>query len=228
MFSGSLVLPYIIRHINKDIKISCYEHNPYLTSFYDQIKNNLKNFIIEYGKIIDTLKSINNPGDKIKEMVKNINVLDKTNQSVCYYISLKVSFNGMINYNKNHISLTIDKKHLNSLLNNNLNHVKLKDFSNFLSTIKIYKSDIKYSYNDILSRIDKNTIVYINPPYFDKYSYKLYFGTFNEESNINSIFIKELYNNYNINDIVVKSQMNRKEFIRNEILITNFDYKLEK
>lgn len=141
------------------------------------------------------------------------------------------------------------KNILNSLLKNNLNHIKLKDFSNFLSTIKIYKTDIKNSYNDILSRIDKNTIVYIDPPYFVKYSYKLYFGTFNEvehinlkcfidelshngymfvESNINSIFIKELYNNYNINDIVVKSQMNRKEFIRNEILITNFDYKLEK
>lgn len=161
-----------------------------------------------------------------------------------YYIALKVSYLGLLNYNKNDISLTIDKKHLTSLLKNNIDHDKLSIFSKFLSTINIYNIDIKDNYNNILNTINKNDFVYIDPPYLDKNSYKLYFGNFNEQdhinlklfvdkltsngyifikSNIDSMYIKKLYNKYNIKSITVNSKMNKKN-IRKELLITNFDY----
>lgn len=245
LFSGSLVLSYFSRYINKKIEINCYEHNPYLINFYEQIRDNLDNFVIKYNENIEKLKNIENPEDHIKEMIKNITELDFTTQAVYYYIGLKVSFYGMLNYNKNNISLSVNKKRLDSLFKNKIDHDKLDKYSKFLSTINIHKINISNNYDNILDNIDKETIVYIDPPYCDNHSYKLYFGTFNEldhiklkkfidkltinkyifiKSNIDSVFTRNLYNNYNIEYINVKSQINKSNFERKEILVTNFNY----
>lgn len=65
LFSGSMTIPYIIRTLNKNIKITCYENNPYLISFYNYIQNNLDEFILKLN--IDTFDN-----KKKRDMVLDI------------------------------------------------------------------------------------------------------------------------------------------------------------
>lgn len=56
LFSGSLVLPYIIRNIKPNIKIKCYENNPYLIRFYKYISENVENFILEINNKMEMIQ----------------------------------------------------------------------------------------------------------------------------------------------------------------------------
>lgn len=246
MYSGSLLIPYLIRNINKDIEIICYENNPYLVNFYNILKNNISGFIKKYKDIINMLKKEENPKEKIKVIIKEINNLDNISKSVWYYIAINTSYYNVLKYSSKDILLNINNKYLDKLLNidMNIDINKFTKFSDFLKTIELNCIDINNNYNNIFERINKDTITYIDPPYYDKFSNRIYFSKYNEmeyiklkqfndiltkngyifiKSNCDSIFIRNLYNNYNIEQIDINTKM-KKNTIRKELLITNFDY----
>lgn len=246
LYSGSLLIPYLIRNINKDIEIICYENNPYLVTFYNILKNNISEFIKKYKDIINMLKKEENPKNIIKIIIKNINNLDNISKSVWYFITVNISYYNVLKYSTKGIILNINTKYLSKLLNidTNIDMNKFIKFSEFLKTIELNCIDINNNYSNILERINKDTIIYIDPPYYDKFSNRIYFSKYNEmeyiklkqfndilmengyifiKSNCDSTFIRNLYNNYNIEQIDINVKM-KKNTIRKELLITNFEY----
>jgi hypothetical protein len=247
LFSGSLVLPYIIRNIKPNIKIKCYENNPYLIRFYKYISENVENFILEINNKIEIINNEKNIDLYLKGILKEIDTFNDSIQGLWYFVITNISHCNMISYKTNGISsVTFNKKEFcrftkkcqdGTLFN------KLRNFSNFIKTIEINNVNIIENYTKIKNVIDKNTLLYIDSPYYGRNSNKLYYTNFNLSdhielnkfvnnisnnnilfilSNSDTIFINNLYNNFNINKYEIKSNINTK--IRKELIITNFKY----
>lgn len=249
MFSGSLLVSYILYNTCENINIECYENNILLINFYNFIKKDVNKFIVDYINIINELKEEQNIYDYIKNIANNIyNLNDNNKQGLYYFLLVNLSFYNIINYTKKGISITIDKRILNRLIKEDINTENLKEklnkYSKFLNNIIIHNIDIKKNYDKIFNGFKEDTLIYLDPPYDDNQSNKIYFGTFNKinhvnlkqkldtlyltntvfiQSNIDNDFIKNLYKNYNIDKIQIEGKINKNK-IRDELLITNFNY----
>lgn len=247
LYSGSMVLSYIIKHMLPNIKIHCYENNPYLINFYKYIKHDVAGFILDINNKLEIINKIENIDSYIKNILKKINNLTEKEQSIWYFISINISHCNMLSYKTNGFSsVTFNEKEFNRFKNkcqkdtfiNNLNK-----YSEFINKIEIHDININENYNEILKTIGNDTITYIDPPYYGNNTNKLYYSNFTITnhvllwnfvndlskkdllfilSNSNTVFINNLYNNFNIKNINVNSKIKSRE----ELIITNFNYKL--
>jgi DNA adenine methylase len=247
LFSGSMVLSYIIRYINKDIKITCYENNPYLINFYKYISNDLEDFLKNLKKEINIIINCQDKNLYIKGILKNIDTISDKEMGMWYFILINISHCNIISYKIQGISsVTFNSKELDrlmKLINNGNLYKKLKKYSDFIKTIEINDIDITRNYYKIIKEINHNTFLYIDSPYYNSNSNKLYYSNFNVNDNLelnkfvniisknnilfmlsnsDTVFIENLYNNFNINKFSVKFNINCKD--RKEFLITNFIY----
>lgn len=243
MFSGSLVIPYILKSYYKDIEIECYENNTFLLNFYEYLKYDFVGFINEYKFLCKNLKEKDKPIDYFKELIFNIDIKNKNTIGLYYYILCKVGYYNISKYIDNKLIIYIDPKKFDNLLNKNNETIikQLYEFSLFLNKIKIIKTNIKENYDLVYNNLDKNVVVYIDPPYDTNInSYEMYSTKFDKDdhiilrnfieklnkinvpfiaSNRNTPFINSIYRNFHIEKINVKNLISNET--REEVIITN-------
>lgn len=154
LFSGSMVVPYIIRYINKDITISCYENNPYLINFYKYISNNLDEFVKELNYKLNIIKKHHDKDLYMKGILKEIDTFSDEEMGLWYFILINISHCNIISYNSKGISsATFNNKELDriiKLLDNGNLYKRLKKYSEFIRTIEINNIDITQNYHEII------------------------------------------------------------------------------
>lgn len=250
MFGGSLAASLYVRNLYKNINIVAFESNEYLMNFYEILKNNrlkLFNQITNNISQINKLLSINDKVNYIKNsIIPYMNSFDKDKlvEASWFYLLIKISFNFIKYTNDGFLRIDINKRTLDNISINRNEINKLVEFSQFLNTITLIKHDyIKNGYNIIDKYITPKTFIYIDPPYdTDSMEYTNYGNIFNkvhqEEllnyvnhltcnniqciiSNMDTVYIGNLYNQYNICKIDVESPR-KKGRLRKEVLIYNY------
>lgn len=204
LFGGSLCISYLVNFLYPNIEIIVYENDKLLINFYYILKNKYTDFIIRLSNTIDELKKTVDPKKYIKNMVniinKNLDYIEFTNKvdiACYYYIINKICFRSVLNYNKqNKINVTINEKRIYTLLNfSNKHNEKLYKYSIFLNKITLINMDVTKNYDKILKNLDKNTILYADPPYYsDNKTYKVYQNIFGEEQHIElKLFLDKVF-----------------------------------
>ena len=242
LFSGSLCISYIIKIMYPHINITCYENDRFLLNFYFILKNHYNEFILEMYNIMENLKKSNDKKFFLKNIINITNEkLIKNNFNnislACYYYIInKISFRGTLNYDKeNKINIAVNEKRIPMLLKFGDKHKKkLYNYSLFLNKINIININICENYNKILKELDKNTVLYLDPPYYDnnKNNKDRYIDLKNFLDNVFTIgckwlksnscsgYIMELFSSYTNN--ILKTRNNISNLSRVELLISSF------
>lgn len=179
--------------------------------------------------------------------MKKYNTFNEKELGLWYFIFANISHCNVISYNCNGISsITFSDKELSRLIKLSSGNLynKLKKYSNFIKTIEINNINIIENYQKIIKHVDENTLVYIDSPYDNKNSKKLYFSDFNKidqinlnkfvgklsennilfiQSNSNTIFINNLFCKFNIYIYSIRDRIRKGEKYRKELIITNFN-----
>jgi DNA adenine methylase len=235
LFVGSCTIPYFLEKIFTKNKIIINDINNYIINFYNTLKNN-KSELITRIEELNTIENIKN----YQNLLYIINNNDSSNidKASAYYILNKISYNGKVFYDKNNkINIHSYKKGII-----NIDKDRFNNFSNFLKNVEINNKCLLDSTDYWLNRMNKGDIVILDPPY-DILSIQNnhYMNNFNREEqeklcifinkikqkgvkiitfNGNTLFIKKLYRNFNINIIESKTHINKNKNY-NELLIHN-------
>lgn len=250
MFGGSLAASLHVRNLNKNIDIVAFESNGYLMNFYEILKNDRLKLFTQITNNISQINKLLTINDKVyyikNSIIPYMNNTDKDElvEASWFYLLTKISFNFIKYTDKGLLRIDINKRTLDNI-SINLNEInKLVKFSQFLNTIILIKHDyIKNGYNIIDKYITPKTFIYVDPPYdTDSMEYTNYGNVFNkihqEEllnyvnhltcnniqcivSNMDTLYIENLYNQYNICKIDVESPRKKGRF-RKEVLIYNY------
>lgn len=203
LFGGSLCISYLIKTLYPSIEIIAYENDKLLLNFYNVLKYHYNDFISRLNIVIDGLKKSQDRKTFIKNIVNIINIKLETYfmnslEIACYYYVInKICFRGVLNYNEqNKISITINDKRICTLLKFSRKHEeKLYKYSIFLNKISLINMNVTQNYNEILKIIDKNTILYADPPYdSDNKRYKPYQYIFDKNKHMElKIFLDKAF-----------------------------------
>lgn len=217
LFSGSCSISYNLNKFYPKNKIIINDNNRLLNIFYKVIKNNE----IELLNAIEELNTIENIKNyKFLKNKLNNEKLPEIECAAIYYFLNKIAYNGNMYFDKNNKLYMSCKKDKSKLI---LDKNKFSDFSKFLKDIEIHNLDLLSCTDFWLSRINKDDLVILDPPYdFFNNGYKNYGSTFVKKHqeelyifidkiikkgakiitfNSNTPFIRNLYKNFNI-DII--------------------------
>lgn len=222
-----------------DKKFFINDINEPLMNCYKMIKNNKEGLIRELSK---TRKYYNTEECYYKNRKRFNNIKTDTLKNVeragLYIYLNKFSFNGMYRENKNgEFNIPFGK----------VNNQKICDIENIESVSKSLKN-VKIeskSYLKVLQNSKKGDLVYFDPPYYKNFTMYTKDG-FEEKdqimlkkivddltkkgvyvilSNSNELFIKKLYDNYDIKIMNTSHTLNPQKNVKNnkkEVLIKNF------
>lgn len=223
LFCGSCSLTYPLYKIYQNNKFIINDVNEFLLIFYDQVKNNNEN-------LLSKIKELNTENN-IKNYENLLNIINDPNtnnlyKAAVYYILSKISYNGKI---------FIDKFGLIKIHSYNKKSIKIDDskfisFKKFLEKNEINNKDVIDYMDYWLDRIKENDVVLLDPPYdiLDKQN-NHYIKDLNRERqeklcmfinklvekkvyvllfNGNTLFIKKLYKNLNIEIIKSNTKIN--------------------
>lgn len=183
---------------------------------------------------------------KMRELYNSGNVSGIENAGLFIFLN-KSGYNGLYRVNsKGQFNVPYGYKYKKIC-----NEERIYFCSKLLQKVKLYNLDFRKFIEIMKSKIDKGTLIYLDPPYMDTFTgytadafndifqseLKLCCDEINQKnglfllSNSNNEFIKELYKNYHINYIETKYLINsdpleRKNKIK-EILISNKQSGLE-
>lgn len=248
LFSGSLCMSYVIKNLFPKIKIIAYENNKLLINFYHVLKKNYGSFIERLEKIINEIKLLDDKKEYIKNIINIVNEKIKHHNDLeiaCYYYILnKVSYGGLFQYTKDgSLRININEQNIQKFLKfGETQKRKLYKYSIFLGNIKLINADILEKSNEIIDKVDNNTILYLDPPYdTEKNGYRNYQKIFDRnnhkqlkmfldkiskkgsnwiKSNNYTGFISELY--YKYNQYIITLKENLTTSFKKELLITSF------
>ena len=233
-FMGGGAIPITLQPKN----LIANDKNPELVNFYNVIKYNLLEFL-EYIDFMD-FKYTKEEFLSIRNMDRSSQYLEVSNmnKAVRFLYLNKTSFNGLYRVN--------NKGYYNTSFGN-YSKVKLFDLDNitkvseYLKTFAIYNVD----YSEVLSWVDKNDFVYLDPPYYNTFT-NYNSGGFCEPhhqylfdyckrlndvgakflmSNSDYPFIRGLYSEFNIEEIPSRRSINcdgSKRGSITELLISNY------
>ena len=221
-FGGSLSIPYELNKLYPNNNIVVNDRNEFLINFYDQVKNNVHLLINKLEKY-NTDENIQN----YENLLKIINNNDSSNidKGSVYYILIKIAYNGRLFYKNDKLSIHCYEK--NKI---KIDKDKIIKFSDFLKNIDINNFCLLDNYEYFLNKIKQNDIVILDPPYdilnknnshylynFSRYDQERLYIFINELAkkavkliiyNSDSLFIKKLYKNFNIEIIESKTSIN--------------------
>lgn len=220
------------------------DRNESLMNLYTVIKNNPQELIQQLINIETKYNSSNEIEQKNMYLeyrcqynnYLNSNIHD-IKEAVLFIFLNKIGFNGLYRINsKGLFNVAFGySKHKNIFDENNL-----LEWSNKLQKTLIFSTD----YHNIINSVSKNDLVFLDPPYYDKFSaynkdafnesdhielFKVYeyltkLGAHCMLTNSSDKFILNLYKKYNINYLNSTSLINSKSKNKkiNEIIITNY------
>ncbi len=236
-------------------KIYLNDSNYDLINLYTQIRDNYKEFIeklkeqdlyINYINLykIDYKKAFYKIRDIDKD--KSFKYFNPTQRAVRFLFLSKYGFNGLIRYNsKGQLNMSAGSYDILPILTKPYKE-NLDMFKSYLEGVELSMED----YKSILSKVGKKDIIYLDPPYmpisktsnFTKYT-KLDFNKDNQEelkklfgdmvnkgaypilSNSNNPYIRELYKEYRIIEVMgrrcIAGDGSKRQSIK-ELLILGF------
>lgn len=234
LFAGSCGISYELNAAFPKNKIIINDISTYIINFYYNVKNNCKN-LVEKINILNTDENIKNY-ENLLNIINDPDIID-IDKAATYYILNKIAYNGKVFVKNGRISIY-------SYIKNkiNINSDKFYNFSSFLNKIEINNKCILKDYNYYLEQINEGDVIIIDPPYdildLQNDHYIDNFTRDDQEKlfifiekllqkkaqvlifNGNTLFIKKLYKNYNINIIESKTRINKNNCY-NELLIHN-------
>lgn len=235
LFTGSSSIPYYLSKLYPDNKIIINDLNEYIINFYNELKNN-KSELIEKIEELNTIENIKNY--KILLNIINYNESTGIEKAAVYYILNKIAFNGKVFYDKDN-KLNIHSYNKSSIV---INKEKINNFSKFLNNIEINNKCLLNDMDYWLQRIDEGDIVILDPPYdilYKQNNHYLYNFDRNEQIRLSvfinkliekkakillfngdTLFIRKLYKNLNINIIESNTRINKNKYYK-ELLIYN-------
>lgn len=234
LFSGSMSIPYLLNKMFPNNKIITNDKNKFLINFYNVLKNSKKELInkINYFNTIDNINNYKN----LLKIINDINSSD-IEKAAIYYILNKIAYNGEIVFKNDELFIYNYKKQVIKIDEN-----KFNNFSKFLNNININNICLLENPDYWLNRINKGDIVILDPPYdILNNENKHYLYNFDREEqeklcifinklinknvkvitfNGNTLFIKDLYKNFNLKIIESKTSLNKQKPYK-ELLIYN-------
>lgn len=234
LFSGSMSIPYLLNKMFPNNKIITNDKNKFLINFYNVLKNSKKELINKIN-YFNTIDNINNHKNLLK-IINNINS-DDIEKAAIYYILNKIAYNGEIVFKDDELFIYNYKKQVIKIDEN-----KFNNFSKFLNNININNICLLENPDYWLNIINKDDIVILDPPYdILNNENKHYLYNFDREDqeklcifinklinkkvkvitfNGNTLFIKDLYKNFNLKIIESKTSLNKQKPYK-ELLIYN-------
>jgi DNA adenine methylase len=234
LFSGSMSIPYLLNKMFPNNKIITNDKNKFLINFYNVLKNSNKELINKIN-YFNTIDNINNHKNLLK-IINDINSND-IEKAAIYYILNKIAYNGEIVFKDDKLFIYNYKKQVIKIEEN-----KFNNFSKFLNNININNICLLENPDYWLNIINKGDIVILDPPYdILNNENKHYLYNFDREEqeklcifinklinknvkvitfNGNTLFIKDLYKNFNFKLIESKTSLNKQKPYK-ELLIYN-------
>lgn len=215
------------------------DFNPQLTNLYNNLKNHPVELTARINELFDEFNEANNKSehyyrtrDRFNERIDN----DDIETSALLVFINKACFNGLYRLNsKGKFNVPFAQKtRLTAPVQN------IGELSEYLQNVDIHNGD----FADICQNAQEGDFVYFDPPYYNTFEdYQA--GGFGEDaqvrlanlfneltergvycmlSNSNEQFIRDLYQNYNIQVVEVHRNINRNGNNRRgeEVLITNY------
>lgn len=235
LFSGSCAISYEINKIYPQNKIIINDSNKLLNNFYTVLKHNEIGLLSKIDEL-NTLENIKN----YKTLNDNLNngILSELEEAAVYYLLNKIAFNGNMYYDKKGKLYVGSKKEKSKLI---IDINKFSNFSRFLNNIEINNLDLLSSSDYWLSKINKDDLVILDPPYDSLNSSYTNYGTIFDKKcherlyvfidklihkgakvitfNGNTSFIKDLYKEFNIE--IIKSYCQPSHNTKTELFIYN-------
>lgn len=236
LFTGSMSISYYLKKEYPRNKLIINDNNKNLFEFYCSLKNN-KNELIQYINSYNHHEYFTN----YKQLLEMFNsTSDLILKSSLFYILNKIAFNSNMFYDKNSkLNITLNKKYTRNKIC--INEDILTDFSEFLAGIETNNLDVLKNTEHWINEINQGYLVIIDPPYDYVNNTSINYGKdfrrkqqeelfmfiekLNQKGaklilfNNDTVFIKNLYRNYNYD--IIKSYKSIKRKYNTELLIYN-------